>query len=98
MVLPTLASIRIAVFEEGGKFIGHRLIPVSAIRPGRCLPSVLTGSMWLYDGKCFYKSFVAVTGYRYIGIRNEKNQSLTLPAIFVYIEVKDYVPDTFAGK
>lgn len=23
-----------AVFEEGGKFIGHRIIPVSAIRPG----------------------------------------------------------------
>lgn len=34
VVLPTLASIRIAVFEEGGKFIGHRIIPVSAIRPG----------------------------------------------------------------
>ncbi|XP_067311022.1 1-phosphatidylinositol 4,5-bisphosphate phosphodiesterase beta-1 isoform X1 [Pseudorasbora parva] len=68
VVLPTLASLRIAVFEEGGKFIGHRIIPVSAIRPG----------------------------YRYIGLRNEKNQALTLPAIFVYIEVKDYVPDTFA--
>uniref|UniRef100_A0A8B9LN72 Phosphoinositide phospholipase C n=1 Tax=Astyanax mexicanus TaxID=7994 RepID=A0A8B9LN72_ASTMX len=68
VVLPTLSSLRIAVFEEGGKFIGHRIIPVSAIRPG----------------------------YRYIGLRNEKNQSLTLPALFVYIEVKDYVPDTFA--
>uniref|UniRef100_A0AAR2L381 1-phosphatidylinositol 4,5-bisphosphate phosphodiesterase n=1 Tax=Pygocentrus nattereri TaxID=42514 RepID=A0AAR2L381_PYGNA len=68
VVLPTLASLRIAVFEEGGKFIGHRIIPVSAIRPG----------------------------YRYIGLRNEKNQSLTLPALFVHIEVKDYVPDTFA--
>ncbi|KAG7465860.1 hypothetical protein MATL_G00158300 [Megalops atlanticus] len=68
VVLPTLASLRIAVFEEGGKFIGHRIIPVSAIRPG----------------------------YHYIGLRNEKNQSLTLPALFVYIEVKDYVPDTFA--
>uniref|UniRef100_A0AAY4CBM6 Phosphoinositide phospholipase C n=1 Tax=Denticeps clupeoides TaxID=299321 RepID=A0AAY4CBM6_9TELE len=68
VVLPTLSSLRLAVFEEGGKFIGHRIIPVSAIRPG----------------------------YRYIGLRNEKNQSLTLPAVFVYIEVKDYVPDTFA--
>ncbi|KAK7907219.1 hypothetical protein WMY93_015831 [Mugilogobius chulae] len=68
VVLPTLASLRIAVFEEGGKFIGHRIIPVSAIRPG----------------------------YRYITLRNEKNQSLTLPALFVYVEVKDYVPDTFA--
>ncbi|XP_033991736.1 1-phosphatidylinositol 4,5-bisphosphate phosphodiesterase beta-1-like [Trematomus bernacchii] len=68
VILPTLASLRIAAFEEGGKFIGHRIIPVSAIRPG----------------------------YRYISLRNEKNQSLVLPAVFVYIEVKDYVPDTFA--
>uniref|UniRef100_A0A3Q2YTE4 Phosphoinositide phospholipase C n=1 Tax=Hippocampus comes TaxID=109280 RepID=A0A3Q2YTE4_HIPCM len=69
VILPTLASLRIAAFEEGGKFIGHRIIPVSAIRPG----------------------------YRYIGLRNEKNQSLILPAVFVFMEVKDYVPDTFAG-
>ncbi|KAM9810175.1 1-phosphatidylinositol 4,5-bisphosphate phosphodiesterase beta-1 [Syngnathus typhle] len=68
VILPTLASLRIAAFEEGGKFIGHRIIPVSAVRPG----------------------------YRYIGLRNEKNQSLILPAVFVYMEVKDYVPDTFA--
>uniref|UniRef100_A0A3Q3KDS8 1-phosphatidylinositol 4,5-bisphosphate phosphodiesterase n=1 Tax=Monopterus albus TaxID=43700 RepID=A0A3Q3KDS8_MONAL len=34
IVLPTLASLRIAVFEENGKFIGHRILPVSAIRPG----------------------------------------------------------------
>ncbi|KAM6954480.1 1-phosphatidylinositol 4,5-bisphosphate phosphodiesterase beta-1 [Aplochiton taeniatus] len=68
VVLPGLASLRIAVFEEGGKFIGHRIIPVNAIRPG----------------------------YHYIGLRNEKNQTLTLPALFVYVEVKDYVPDTFA--
>ncbi|XP_054900238.1 1-phosphatidylinositol 4,5-bisphosphate phosphodiesterase beta-1 [Poeciliopsis prolifica] len=68
VVLPTLASLRIAVFEEGGKFIGHRIMPVSAIRPG----------------------------YRYISLRNEKNQTLMLPVLFVYVEVKDYVPDTFA--
>uniref|UniRef100_A0A3P8WNX7 Phosphoinositide phospholipase C n=1 Tax=Cynoglossus semilaevis TaxID=244447 RepID=A0A3P8WNX7_CYNSE len=35
VVLPTLASLRIAVFEENGKFIGHRILPVSAIRPGQ---------------------------------------------------------------
>uniref|UniRef100_A0A8C5AZV3 Phosphoinositide phospholipase C n=1 Tax=Gadus morhua TaxID=8049 RepID=A0A8C5AZV3_GADMO len=69
VILPTLASLRIAAFEEGGKFIGHRIIPVSAIRPG----------------------------YRYIGLRNERNQNLILPAVFVQLEVKDYVPDTFAG-
>ncbi|XP_046691912.1 1-phosphatidylinositol 4,5-bisphosphate phosphodiesterase beta-1 isoform X2 [Silurus meridionalis] len=68
VVLPTLASLRIAVYEDNGKIIGHRIIPVNAIRPG----------------------------YHYIGLRNEKNQTLTLPAVFVYTEVKDYVPDTFA--
>ncbi|XP_070935754.1 1-phosphatidylinositol 4,5-bisphosphate phosphodiesterase beta-1 isoform X3 [Macaca nemestrina] len=68
VVLPTLACLRIAVYEEGGKFIGHRILPVQAIRPG----------------------------YHYICLRNERNQPLMLPAVFVYIEVKDYVPDTYA--
>ncbi|XP_043074621.1 1-phosphatidylinositol 4,5-bisphosphate phosphodiesterase beta-1-like isoform X2 [Puntigrus tetrazona] len=68
VVLPTLASLRIAVYEDNGKFIGHRIIPVYAIRPG----------------------------YHYISLRNEKNQTLTLPSVFIYTEVKDYVPDTFA--
>lgn len=44
VILPSLASLRIAAFEEGGKFIGHRIIPVPAIRPGtgtaRRAPSV----------------------------------------------------------
>lgn len=49
VVLPTLASLRIAVFEEGGKFIGHRIIPVSAIRPGSSFVStrLLSFSMFL---------------------------------------------------
>uniref|UniRef100_A0A8C1I241 Phosphoinositide phospholipase C n=1 Tax=Cyprinus carpio carpio TaxID=630221 RepID=A0A8C1I241_CYPCA len=68
VVLPTLALLRIAVYEDNGKFIGHRIIPVCAIRPG----------------------------YHYISLRNEKNQTLTLPSVFIYTEVKDYVPDTFA--
>ncbi|XP_030073564.1 LOW QUALITY PROTEIN: 1-phosphatidylinositol 4,5-bisphosphate phosphodiesterase beta-3 [Microcaecilia unicolor] len=65
VVLPTLASLRIAVFEEGGKFIGHRILPVSAIRPG----------------------------YHYISLRNESNQPLCLPALLVYTEASDYIPD-----
>ncbi|XP_015415754.1 PREDICTED: 1-phosphatidylinositol 4,5-bisphosphate phosphodiesterase beta-1 isoform X1 [Myotis davidii] len=68
VVLPSLACLRIAAYEEGGKFIGHRILPVQAIRPG----------------------------YHYICLRNERNQPLMLPAVFVYIEVKDYVPDTYA--
>uniref|UniRef100_G3UBY5 Phosphoinositide phospholipase C n=1 Tax=Loxodonta africana TaxID=9785 RepID=G3UBY5_LOXAF len=34
VVLPSLACLRVAVYEEGGKFIGHRILPVQAIRPG----------------------------------------------------------------
>uniref|UniRef100_A0A8B9K086 Phosphoinositide phospholipase C n=1 Tax=Astyanax mexicanus TaxID=7994 RepID=A0A8B9K086_ASTMX len=34
VVLPTLASLRVALFEENGKFIGHRILPVVALRPG----------------------------------------------------------------
>ncbi|XP_015272294.1 PREDICTED: 1-phosphatidylinositol 4,5-bisphosphate phosphodiesterase beta-3 [Gekko japonicus] len=65
VVLPTLASLRIAVFEEGGKFVGHRILPVSAIR----------------------------SGYHYICLRSESNQLLCLPALLVYTEAYDYIPD-----
>lgn len=34
VVLPELACIRIAAYEEGGKFIGHRVIPVVGLCPG----------------------------------------------------------------
>ncbi|XP_076145340.1 1-phosphatidylinositol 4,5-bisphosphate phosphodiesterase beta-3 isoform X2 [Alosa pseudoharengus] len=34
VILPNLASLRVAVFEENGKFIGHRILPVLALRPG----------------------------------------------------------------
>ncbi|KTF92062.1 hypothetical protein cypCar_00039688, partial [Cyprinus carpio] len=76
VVLPTLALLRIAVYEDNGKFIGHRIIPVCAIRPGNAP--------------------LSSAGYHYISLRNEKNQTLTLPSVFIYTEVKDYVPDTFA--
>ncbi|TEA11639.1 hypothetical protein DBR06_SOUSAS6910104, partial [Sousa chinensis] len=65
VVLPTLALLRIAAFEEGGKFVGHRILPVSAIR----------------------------SGYHYICLRNEANQPLCLPALLVYTEASDYIPD-----
>ena len=34
VVLPELASLRIAAFEENGKFIGTRILPVVGLRPG----------------------------------------------------------------
>ncbi|XP_059176401.1 1-phosphatidylinositol 4,5-bisphosphate phosphodiesterase classes I and II-like isoform X4 [Physella acuta] len=69
IVLPNLATVRIAVYEEQGKsIIGHRVLPVEGLRPG----------------------------FRHIPLRNECNQPLTMPTLFVHIIVKDYVPDNFA--
>ncbi|KAJ8986065.1 hypothetical protein NQ317_003359, partial [Molorchus minor] len=34
VVLPDLASIRIVAYEESGKFIGHRILPVVGLCPG----------------------------------------------------------------
>lgn len=36
-------------------------------------------------------------GFHHICLRSESNMPLTLPAVFVYIEVKDYIPAAFAG-
>ncbi|XP_067894492.1 1-phosphatidylinositol 4,5-bisphosphate phosphodiesterase beta-2-like [Heterodontus francisci] len=68
ILVPELSSMRIATFEDGGKLIGHRILPVTALQ----------------------------TGYRHISLRSETNQPLTMPTLFVHIEVKDYVPDTWA--
>jgi len=34
VVLPDLACLRIAAYEESGKMIGHRVLPVVGLRPG----------------------------------------------------------------
>uniref|UniRef100_A0A669C133 Phosphoinositide phospholipase C n=1 Tax=Oreochromis niloticus TaxID=8128 RepID=A0A669C133_ORENI len=67
ILLPELASLRIVVHEENGKFVGHRIIPLDAIQ----------------------------SGFHHICLRSESNMPLTLPALFVYIEVKDYIPAAF---
>ncbi|XP_032759819.1 1-phosphatidylinositol 4,5-bisphosphate phosphodiesterase beta-2 [Rattus rattus] len=68
ILVPELASLRIAVMEEGGKFIGHRIIPINALH----------------------------SGYHHLCLRSESNMPLTMPALFVFLEMKDYVPDTWA--
>ena len=78
-----------------------------AIASFLCLPYVQVKIRPLLDTVCITSLHstdrkklvcVCVAGYHYLGLRNEKNQTLTLPALFVYLEVKDYVPDTFAGN
>jgi phosphatidylinositol phospholipase C beta len=34
VVLPELAVLRIAVFDESQKLLGHRVLPVVGMRPG----------------------------------------------------------------
>ena len=34
MVLPELACLRIAVYEESGRLLGHRVLPVTGLCPG----------------------------------------------------------------
>uniref|UniRef100_H2YFI6 Phosphoinositide phospholipase C n=1 Tax=Ciona savignyi TaxID=51511 RepID=H2YFI6_CIOSA len=64
VVLPNLATLRIAVMETNGSMLGQRFLPVDALKPG----------------------------YRYITLRNEGNQPLTMPSIFIHLQVGDYVP------
>ncbi|GCC20327.1 hypothetical protein chiPu_0018886 [Chiloscyllium punctatum] len=68
ILVPEMAYVRIATFEDNGRFVGHRILPVPALQ----------------------------TGYRHINLRSETNQPLTMPALFVHMEVKDFVPDTWA--
>uniref|UniRef100_A0A672MKH5 Phosphoinositide phospholipase C n=1 Tax=Sinocyclocheilus grahami TaxID=75366 RepID=A0A672MKH5_SINGR len=69
ILLPEMAYLRLVVQEEGGKFLGHRIIPLDALQ----------------------------TGFQHICLRSEGNMPLTLPSLFVHIEVKDYIPAAFAG-
>ncbi|KAK7153448.1 hypothetical protein R3I93_011380 [Phoxinus phoxinus] len=68
ILLPEMAYLRLVVQEEGGKFLGHRIIPLDALQ----------------------------TGFQHICLRSESNMPLTLPSVFVHIEVKDYIPAAFA--
>ncbi|NXX74409.1 PLCB2 phosphodiesterase, partial [Urocolius indicus] len=68
IMMPELASLRIVAWEEGGKFIGQRILPVPAVH----------------------------SGYHHVCLRSEGNLPLTMPSLFVYLEVKDYVPDAWA--
>uniref|UniRef100_UPI00398E57B4 1-phosphatidylinositol 4,5-bisphosphate phosphodiesterase beta-2-like n=1 Tax=Pristiophorus japonicus TaxID=55135 RepID=UPI00398E57B4 len=68
ILVPDMAYVRIAIFEDSGKFVGHRILPVTALQ----------------------------TGYHHIGLRSETNQLLTMASLFAHIEVKDFVPDTWA--
>ncbi|EHH27205.1 hypothetical protein EGK_17356 [Macaca mulatta] len=68
ILVPELASLRVAVMEEGNKFLGHRIIPINALN----------------------------SGYHHLCLHSESNMPLTMPALFVFLEMKDYVPGAWA--
>ncbi|NWY48602.1 PLCB2 phosphodiesterase, partial [Sylvia atricapilla] len=68
IMMPELASLKMVAWEEGGKFIGQRIVPIIAMHPG----------------------------YHHVCLRSESNMPLTMPALFVFLEIKDYVPDAWA--
>lgn len=39
-----------------------------------------------------------LAGYHYICLRNEANQPLCLPALLIYTEASDYIPDDHQGE
>lgn len=41
---------------------------------------------------------VSPAGYHHLCLRSESNMPLTMPALFILLEMKDYVPDTWAGE
>uniref|UniRef100_F1KQQ6 1-phosphatidylinositol 4,5-bisphosphate phosphodiesterase n=1 Tax=Ascaris suum TaxID=6253 RepID=F1KQQ6_ASCSU len=69
VVLPELAVLRFAVYDESGKQLGQRILPLDGLQ----------------------------AGYRHITLRTESNLTMILPALFVHIVIKTYVPDELSG-
>lgn len=67
VVLPDLAVLRFGVYEESGKMIGQRILPLDGLQ----------------------------AGYRHVSLRTEANFPMSLPMLFVQVELKIYVPDGF---
>uniref|UniRef100_A0A915P6M0 Phosphoinositide phospholipase C n=1 Tax=Meloidogyne floridensis TaxID=298350 RepID=A0A915P6M0_9BILA len=69
VILPELAVLRFAVYDDSGKQLGQRILPLDGLQ----------------------------SGYRHISLRTENNQPLTLPSLFVHLQLKTYVPDELSG-
>ncbi|TKS86052.1 1-phosphatidylinositol 4,5-bisphosphate phosphodiesterase beta-2 [Collichthys lucidus] len=88
-------QLNLFMFEYNGRS-GYRLKPEFMRRPDKHFDPFTENTVDGIVANTLCVKMMFPSGYRYIGLRNEKNQSLILPAVFVYIVVKDYVPDTFA--
>ncbi|KAG9510544.1 1-phosphatidylinositol 4,5-bisphosphate phosphodiesterase beta-4, partial [Fragariocoptes setiger] len=65
VVLPDLAVLRMAVYDENNRMLGQRILPMDGLQ----------------------------AGYRHVLLRTEGNFPMSLPMLFVYVELKIYAPD-----
>jgi phosphatidylinositol phospholipase C, beta len=89
-VLPDLAVLRFGVYDEGGKLLGQRILPLDGLQAGEhyCMLKFVNPSLHI----CI---FLFSIGYRHISLRTEANFPMSLPMLFCNIELTIYVPDGF---
>ncbi|PIK62742.1 hypothetical protein BSL78_00322 [Apostichopus japonicus] len=101
IIMPKLAMLRISVYESNNnRMIGHRILPVETCVQHEDLSKVhleYLGKASLEDSNIQLFNGISFAGYRHVCLRNESNQVLMLPSLFVHIKVGDYVPSGLAG-
>lgn len=92
VVLPELAVLRFAVYDENGKQLGQRILPLDGLQAGAqcttfCLQPISLSIV----------AYCVASGYRHISLRTESNMPMALPTLFVHLVLKTYVPDELSG-
>ena len=96
MVLPDLACLRIAVYEDSGRLLGHRVLPVTGLCPGyRHLGLRNDGGQPLNLATLFVNIMVKGTisdmhNKQKIAINHERMKTIFMPSCLFII---DYIPD-----
>lgn len=84
VVLPELAVLRFAVYDENGKQLGQRILPLDGLQSG-------------FFKEDYFLIIFLILGYRHISLRTESNFAITLSTLFVHLVLKTYVPDELSG-
>ena len=107
VVLPELAVLRFAVYDDNNKMLGQRILPFEDLQvynsffyvgPFYPIKLLNTSSPCIESPLIFTVSFCHFqAGYRHIALRTEGNFPMSLPMLFCNIELKIYIPDGLAG-
>ncbi|KAI6189843.1 Phosphoinositide phospholipase C [Aphelenchoides bicaudatus] len=85
VVLPELAVLRFVVYDESGKQLGQRILPLDGLQSGTLCADV----------SAIISNLIA--GYRHISLRTESGMQISLATLFVQLMLKTYVPDELSG-